>query len=244
MPIKENPYTSNDTREKEKALLGAYIMGAVIGEGITENVFMNNAHKTIFSVIREIKENNLDLDLLILVNELRKQNKLDTVGGAGYVATLTDTICSAANTSYYEGEVLREHKGRSLLRAVETATEDLRGRKDIDEVEGNLRSTLDMVTVTTAAENQDTGILFKDLAKKEFPPEDWIIDGLITTGLTVLTGASKIGKSFTALQLTTALDQGGYFLGALKAKKCDVLYCALEDTPKRIQKRLKKQGII
>jgi hypothetical protein len=39
------------------------------------------------------------------------------------------------------------------------------------------------------------------------------------------------------------LDQGGYFLGSLKACKCDVLYCALEDTPKRIQKRVQRQGM-
>jgi RecA-family ATPase len=79
--------------------------------------------------------------------------------------------------------------------------------------------------------------------KREFPPEDWLVDGLITTGLSVLTGASKIGKSWAALQLVTALDQGGCFLGTLKARRVDVVYCALEDTPKRIQGRLRKQDI-
>jgi hypothetical protein len=69
------------------------------------------------------------------------------------------------------------------------------------------------------------------------------VEGLITAGLSVLTGASKIGKSWAALQLVTALDQGGFFLGTLKACRADVLYCALEDTPKRIQKRVQKQGI-
>jgi RecA-family ATPase len=66
------------------------------------------------------------------------------------------------------------------------------------------------------------------------------VEGLITTGLSVLTGASKIGKSWAALQLVTALDQGGFFLGTLKARRADVLYCALEDTPKRMQKRVRK----
>jgi RecA-family ATPase len=59
-----------------------------------------------------------------------------------------------------------------------------------------------------------------------------------------LTGTSKIGKSWICLQLNNALDQGGYFLGTLKAEKTDCLYCALEDTEKRIQKRIKKQGIL
>jgi hypothetical protein len=69
-----------------------------------------------------------------------------------------------------------------------------------------------------------SGILFSDLLKKRFPPEDWLVEGLITTGLSVLTGASKIGKSWAALQLVTALDRGGCLWGSLKARRCDVLY--------------------
>jgi hypothetical protein len=90
-------------------------------------------------------------------------------------------------------------------------------------------------------EADEGGILFSDLLKKQFPPENWFVKGLIMPGLTVLTGAAKIGKSWAALQLVTALDQGGALWGSLKAQPCNVLYCALEDTPRRIQKRLQKQ---
>jgi hypothetical protein len=62
----------------------------------------------------------------------------------------------------------------------------------------------------------ECGILFSDLLKKRFPPEDWLVEGLITTGLSVLTDASKIGKSWAALQLVTALDGGGCLWGLLK----------------------------
>jgi RecA-family ATPase len=44
--------------------------------------------------------------------------------------------------------------------------------------------------------------------------------------------------------MVTAIDQGGYFMGKLKTPKTPVLYCALENTHKRLQKRMKKQGLV
>jgi len=241
MPSKQPPFTDRTVIDYEKHLLGAYILGAPIGEKITENVFYTNGHRTIFPVIRELKENGLDLDILILVGELTKRNKIDAAGGASYVSDLTTAVYSTANTSFYEDEVLKAHRGRSLYKAVTAAKENLEGGGEYIEVNETLFSVLDIITANVT--KPEAGILFKDLIKKEFPPENWIIHELITTGLTVLTGASKIGKSWAAIQLVTALDQGGYFLGKLKAEKCDVLYMALEDTQKRIQKRIRKQGI-
>jgi hypothetical protein len=105
------------------------------------------------------------------------------------------------------------------------------------------RLAKELETITGNGADSESGILFSDLLKKQFPPEDWLVEGLITTGLSVLTGASKIGKSWATLQLVTALDQDGFFLGTLKARRADVLYCALEDTPKRIKRRVQNQGI-
>jgi len=74
----------------------------------------------------------------------------------------------------------------------------------------------------------------------QFPEIPWIIPGLISEGLTMLCGAPKIGKSWFVLNLALAAITGGGFLGTLKANKTDTLYIALEDTERRIQKRLKK----
>jgi len=241
MPSKQPPFTDKTIIDYEKQLLGAYILGAPIGEKITENVFYTSGHRAIFPVIRELKKNGVDLDILILVRELTKRKQLDAAGGASYVADLTTSVFSTANTPIYEEEILKAHRGRTLYRAIATAKENLEGGSEFDEVNETLITTLD--TITANGVKPETGILFKDLIKKEFPAENWLVHELITTGLTVLTGASKIGKSWTALQLVTALDQGGYFLGKLKAEKCDCIYLALEDTEKRIQKRLKKQGV-
>ncbi len=81
------------------------------------------------------------------------------------------------------------------------------------------------------------------LAKADFPDPEWIVDGAIPTGLTVLAGQFKAGKSFLALQLAHVVSRGGLFLGELPTKKSPVLYFALEDTPRRIKNRMVKAGL-
>lgn len=63
------------------------------------------------------------------------------------------------------------------------------------------------------------------------------MDGLIPAGLTLLCGASKIGKSWMSLQLAVAVSSGKKFLG-FQTHKSNVLYLALEDTERRIYERI------
>lgn len=78
-----------------------------------------------------------------------------------------------------------------------------------------------------------TGI---ELQANEPAPIEWIVNGLIPTGLTLLCGASKIGKSWMSLQLAVAVSSGKDFLG-FQVHKSNVLYLALEDTERRIYER-------
>ncbi len=78
-----------------------------------------------------------------------------------------------------------------------------------------------------------TGI---ELQGNEPAPIEWIVNGLIPTGLTLLCGASKIGKSWMSLQLAVAVSSGKDFLG-FQVHKSNVLYLALEDTERRIYER-------
>lgn len=65
----------------------------------------------------------------------------------------------------------------------------------------------------------------------------FIVDGLIPQGVSVISGASKIGKSWLMLWLGLQVSQGLPVWG-LKTKQCGVLYLSLEDTHRRIKDRL------
>lgn len=76
------------------------------------------------------------------------------------------------------------------------------------------------------------------LMRKAFPEPRWAVPGLFPEGLTLLVGAPKLGKSWLALGVALAVASGGYALGRVEVAAGDVLYCALEDTERRLQERL------
>ena len=75
------------------------------------------------------------------------------------------------------------------------------------------------------------------LLDMELPAGGYLIDGLLGRGLTILAGASKIGKSWLVLYLADCLSRGKPVWG-LKTEPCEVLYVSLEDTRQRIRQRL------
>ncbi len=83
-----------------------------------------------------------------------------------------------------------------------------------------------------------------ELIGTTFPEPVWAVPGLIPAGLTVLAGSPKIGKSWLALQIATALGVGGAVFGRIKVERAEVLYLAMEDTPRRLKSRLDKMGAI
>lgn len=78
------------------------------------------------------------------------------------------------------------------------------------------------------------------LLELEIDPVQFIIPGLLTEGLGMLTGRPKMGKSMMSLSLALSIAQGKAALGDSKAcEHGDVLYLALEDSQARTQDRLK-----
>jgi hypothetical protein len=67
------------------------------------------------------------------------------------------------------------------------------------------------------------------------------IPGILPVGLTILAGRPKVGKSWLALQFALSVASGGMALGQ-KVQAGPVMYLALEDSPARLQDRMRRQG--
>lgn len=78
----------------------------------------------------------------------------------------------------------------------------------------------------------------REILATDYSAPRWIVEGLVLEGLLILAGRPKIGKSWLALALALAAVFGGKFLGRFAAVRSGVLYLALEDSPRRIKKRL------
>ena len=82
-----------------------------------------------------------------------------------------------------------------------------------------------------------------ELMKLEFPPPQWLVEGLLPEGLTVLSGAPKIGKSWLSLQIALSITTASPLFGRAPASEKSVLLLALEDNERRLQERISKCGL-
>lgn len=68
----------------------------------------------------------------------------------------------------------------------------------------------------------------------------WVIDGILPTGLAILSGASKIGKSWLVLDMAISVASGQPAFGRITVDPSPVLYLALEDSLARLRDRQRK----
>ena len=79
------------------------------------------------------------------------------------------------------------------------------------------------------------------LITTELPPMQWAVSGILPEGFVCMAGRPKAMKSWTALKLCYAIQNGTEFLGHLTMQG-DAIYFGLEDSKRRIQDRVKKLG--
>ena len=102
--------------EAERAVLGAILLENTLfdqtSEMLTKEDFYLENHRSIFSTMERLSSNTRAIDLLTLREELQKQNELEAVGGAAYVASLLDGVPRVSSVMHYARIV----KEKSLLR--------------------------------------------------------------------------------------------------------------------------------
>ena len=81
-----------------------------------------------------------------------------------------------------------------------------------------------------------------DLTPEEKKPPEFIVDGMIPCGMTFLSGAPKIRKSFMALQIASAAATGSPFLSH-NTTQCDVAYLDLEGSKSRVSFRAERMSM-
>jgi hypothetical protein len=86
---------------------------------------------------------------------------------------------------------------------------------------------------------QFTTITGKSLMSQPIKPLGFTVTDILPHGLFILSGSSKVGKSWLALDLCHTVANGGQIWN-YPTTQGEALYLALEDTPKRMRERLAK----
>ena len=126
--------------EAEQSILGGILIENEAINRVTEILdaddFYRESHRKIFDALLNLSERDEPADLITLTNELRKTDQLDSIGGASYLASLIDSVPTAANIQYYARIV----KEKAILRKlIQTSTEIItQSYEDRGDVEGFL----------------------------------------------------------------------------------------------------------
>lgn len=91
----------------EKATLGALIIDSnslTVGMGkLFTDIFYRSAHQSIFNAITNVYDKGLQVDYLTVIEQLKKDNTLETAGGAYYITTLTNLVTDSTSI---EGHIM------------------------------------------------------------------------------------------------------------------------------------------
>jgi replicative DNA helicase len=103
----------------EESVLGALMLEknaltAVI-EFLRPEHFYTEQHKEIYQAITDLFKASEPVDMRTVVAQLRKNGKLELVGGAYYIAELTSKVSSAANIEYHARIVIEMAIKRDLI---------------------------------------------------------------------------------------------------------------------------------
>src|SRR5688500_10206897 len=103
----------------EDAVLGALMLeknalNAVV-EFLKPEHFYTDANKEIYTAIIDLFKASEPVDMRTVVNQLRKNGKLEIVGGAYVIAELTAKVSSAANIEYHARVVIEMAIKRDLI---------------------------------------------------------------------------------------------------------------------------------
>jgi len=103
----------------EEVVLGAMMIDKKGVDDVIDilhaDVFYKPAHQHIYIAIFRLFENSEPIDILTVTNQLRKDDKLDLVGGDFYIVSLSQKVSSAAHIEFHARIILQKYIQRRLI---------------------------------------------------------------------------------------------------------------------------------
>jgi replicative DNA helicase len=223
--LPENLRVPPNSMEAEQAVLGGLLINNEAWDQVAEKVgeqdFYRKEHRLIFSVIRQLTEEDKPGDLVTVSQALQSLDQLEDAGGVAYLSELSRNTPSAANIAAY-ADIVRE---RSVLRqlisvsnAVSESAFNTKG-KSSDEILDSAESAIFEI-----AEQQKKGsgpVAIKSLLKTTvdridelyknkksltglstgFEELDKMTSGLQPADLVIVAGRPSMGKTTFAMNL-------------------------------------------
>ena len=207
----------------EKMVLGALMVDkdafSIVSEILHPETFYEPRSQKIYKAIQTLSLNEDPVDIMTVVEELKREGTLDDIGGAGYILELSERVASSAHIEYHAKILAQKYLARQLISfasVIETKAFD--ETVDVDELmqeaEGSLfelsqKNMRQDYTQIDPVVKQAVEILQKAAANKGgltgiptgYAKLDDYTSGWQRSDLVIIAGRPAMGKTSFALSL-------------------------------------------
>ena len=207
----------------EKMVLGALMVDkdafSIVSEILHPETFYEPRSQKIYKAIQTLSLNEDPVDIMTVVEELKREGTLDEIGGAGYILELSERVASSAHIEYHAKILAQKYLARQLISfasVIETKAFD--ETVDVDELmqeaEGSLfelsqKNMRQDYTQIDPVVKQAVEILQKAAANKGgltgiptgYAKLDDYTSGWQRSDLVIIAGRPAMGKTSFALSL-------------------------------------------
>jgi replicative DNA helicase len=216
--------------------------------GVDSDWFHIPAHAEVWRALRAILDSpNAQLDFIRLTSYLRDAEKLDAVGGVGFISSLWTFLPTAANLDYYVGIAAEKRRLRLMIAiGTEFASRSYHEQDRADELAAEFEAKVLTLSEGKAGRAEqsnkqlvhevikDVQTLYENKGKitgieTGFTEYDKLTNGLHPEELTIFAARPSVGKTACALAITEHVI---FRLGI------PVIFVSLEMSPKQLMARL------
>ncbi len=214
----------------EEAVLGAIMLDknaiTIVIDILQPESFYTDGHQAIYRAMRRLFERSQPIDLLTVMEELKKAGELEAAGGPAYLAELTHRVASAANIEYHARIIAQKYIQRELIRvSTKTIRDAFEDTSDVFELLDEAEQGLYNIAQNNMSRGyESTGTLASKMLKQieelkgkkdgltgvptGFTDLDRLTSGWQPSDLIIIAARPSMGKTGLVLSMArnTALD--------------------------------------
>ncbi len=209
--------------EAELGVLGSILLKPDVCDDIASMLrkedFYDETHRALFEQLQDMHTAGKRIDVTILVDHLKKAGAFETIGGAAFLARVSQAVPNAAHVKYYAGIVHEKAIYRSVIdastRILTKGYEEAQEAKEfLNFAEQEMFAVMNNRSVSNVSNINDVlihameridqrlrGTLVSDAVETGFADLDSLTGGLHNSELIILAARPSMGKTAFAMNI-------------------------------------------